>query len=616
PDFVSEMMAMEAAPFVSSTMAMADVMAMDVADGYGATGVFNVAFFGDSITDWEDSFVDALVGMVGSDITLNNFAAGGAGITPASGVPLQDRDNLTELIASVPELVWIMIGGNDILGGATAADYETALDAFVAQLSGLENAPNIVIAAQPPFFAVPLEETGGTPGTVVHQTFRDEWIPAMQRVAANYGATFFDLNSQVTDYPENYPDTLHPNAAGAQSLANLIAPELLSALPAEPFAGGTLPAPGRPAEEEDRDLDDEDDEDDEVFDDENEEEVPDGYTATLVPSRITLDLDGSGPQGLYFAQQAPDFVPIPVGSELAQYLPAEIVGLTNAELQALYGASFSGFVLPSDARSIPEVSGGFIAAAPPAFETFPFPLDPRFDLGGGGMDDDGVEVSEADAAMLARFYIVFYGRMPDEGGFENWITAMEADPTLDENGLARAFAEAEEFQILYGGLAPGDLVQALYQNALNRAPDPEGGAFWEGVLIEDPTLGAMDLALAFVMAEETQALYAEAIDAFLHGEDGMAMEDGEDEDVGEPEEAVIVATSAAEVFQVTEETPFLVIDGFDPSLDRLDLSALSTSFDAIELESTEAGTYMAVNDLEVLLEGVAASSIGADVLIF
>ncbi|MEM1164487.1 MAG: hypothetical protein AAGJ28_26460, partial [Pseudomonadota bacterium] len=44
--------------------------------------------------------------------------------------------------------------------------------------------------------------------------------------------------------------------------------------------------------------------------------------------RITLNIPGYQNTGLFFNAQAPDFVPVPPGSELSRYVPGELVGLT------------------------------------------------------------------------------------------------------------------------------------------------------------------------------------------------------------------------------------------------------------------------------------------------
>ncbi|MEM8699668.1 MAG: G8 domain-containing protein, partial [Pseudomonadota bacterium] len=96
----------------------------------------------------------------------------------------------------------------------------------------------------------------------------------------------------------------------------------------------------------------------------------DGLTAIppmFLQDRITLDIPGYDYVGLYFNAQAPGFVPIPSGSELSRYVPSELVGLTNAELQTRFQISFSDAVQPSGAASDPLVTGGVVGPALASF---------------------------------------------------------------------------------------------------------------------------------------------------------------------------------------------------------------------------------------------------------
>ncbi|MEM6621654.1 MAG: G8 domain-containing protein [Pseudomonadota bacterium] len=94
------------------------------------------------------------------------------------------------------------------------------------------------------------------------------------------------------------------------------------------------------------------------------------------PDRITLEMPGAAPVGLFFGAQGPGFVPIPPGSELSRYTPAELVGLTNAELQEQFGFSFSDALLPPGSTTDPRVSGGFVGPALAPFPAYPPAPDP------------------------------------------------------------------------------------------------------------------------------------------------------------------------------------------------------------------------------------------------
>lgn len=80
-------------------------------------------------------------------------------------------------------------------------------------------------------------------------------------------------------------------------------------------------------------------------------------------------------------------------------------------------------------------------------------------------------------ASLDQLYEDVFGRMPDLEGLSFWATQLAAGASLEV--VAQAMTESTEFVQRYGSAPSNDqLVQELYEGILNRAPDPEGLAFW------------------------------------------------------------------------------------------------------------------------------------------
>lgn len=84
---------------------------------------------------------------------------------------------------------------------------------------------------------------------------------------------------------------------------------------------------------------------------------------------------------------------------------------------------------------------------------------------------------DGNAGQTYRLYRAAFNRQPDGPGLGFWIRSMDGGLTLD--GLARDFARSDEFVRLYGA-APshGQIIQAIYRNVLQRAPDAAGAAYW------------------------------------------------------------------------------------------------------------------------------------------
>ncbi|MEM7526960.1 MAG: G8 domain-containing protein [Pseudomonadota bacterium] len=369
------------------------------------------------------------------------------------------------------------------------------------------------------------------------------------------------------------------------------------------------------------------DEDDEEENDE-EFEPPEGLAAHLLPDRITFAEEGEAPVGLFFDEQAADFVPVPEGSELAFYLPEELVGLTNAEMQDLYGILFGGALIPQGATPDGRVEGGVVGPALPPFETFPPSVSPLIqllqqDLDDDDNDDDGDDDDDddrafdddalsGDAALLAKLYIVLYGRMPDGEGFDFWLDQLSGNASFGISDLAWAFTTAGEFDALYGDATIAEMVTSFYTQAFDRAPDTAGFAFWTDVMARAPELGLVELALSFARSGETDAVHGATIQSFVENRVGEYSD--ADDDNGEPNSGVLQGTAGADQFRFPE-VDYSVVTEFDPALDLIDITGLGTP-DDVEVLAEEDGTTLLLGEGDLFLPGAQADQITPDIFIF
>lgn len=115
------------------------------------------------------------------------------------------------------------------------------------------------------------------------------------------------------------------------------------------------------------------------------------------------------------------------------------------------------------------------------------------------VDDDGAPSTTSPAAQVTRLYDTVFDRAPDDAGLTFWTNALRVGVGLDD--VAELFVASPEFRDRYGDTGAGEFVNLLYQNVLDREPDPEGQAFWtfnlqSGVLERD------DVVLAFSESPE------------------------------------------------------------------------------------------------------------------
>ena len=80
------------------------------------------------------------------------------------------------------------------------------------------------------------------------------------------------------------------------------------------------------------------------------------------------------------------------------------------------------------------------------------------------------------SASIVRMYKAHLDRLPDVGGWRNWLALRRAG--FSALGMAENFGSSPEFTTRYAGLDDEAFVRLVYRNVLRRAPDAGGLAFW------------------------------------------------------------------------------------------------------------------------------------------
>ena len=190
-------------------------------------------------------------------------------------------------------------------------------------------------------------------------------------------------------------------------------------------------------------------------------------------------------------------------------------------------ALITGLVLPASLFSswvLTNNSSAFISVGLDGYDTVYGNAGNDTLLGGAGADtlygeggnDTLLSGPEADFAGQAyRLYEVTLGRGPDPGGFDFWIGQLHGGMSL--NAAASGFTGSPEFQATYGSLDDTQFVTLLYNNALHRAPDPGGLAFWLGQLSTGTSRS--DVVLGFSESPEEQGNQRAGLQDFVHFSD-------------------------------------------------------------------------------------------------
>lgn len=191
-----------------------------------------VAVVGDSITEGisdpadprhKESYPAQLQTLLGGKYRVINYGASGRTLLDSGDSPYTQSPVFIASHQASPNIVLIMLGTNDSKPqNWNAREYESQLTKFVLGYKNLPNHPKIYILTPPAAFANEINASGAV--------IEHEIVPDVSRVAVNTKASVIDIFTVTKDHPEYFPDGVHPNAAGAKVIAQLIAASLTSAV--------------------------------------------------------------------------------------------------------------------------------------------------------------------------------------------------------------------------------------------------------------------------------------------------------------------------------------------------------------------------------------------------
>lgn len=107
--------------------------------------------------------------------------------------------------------------------------------------------------------------------------------------------------------------------------------------------------------------------------------------------------------------------------------------------------------------------------------------------------------------QIQEAYVAVLGRSADVGGLEYW----KKQDFDDINQIYSIFVNSTEGQSIYGGKTNSDIIEIIYNNALGRASDVEGKAYWLKHLDNGLDLGTVIHTIstaAIENKEQTQTL--------------------------------------------------------------------------------------------------------------
>jgi lysophospholipase L1-like esterase len=186
-----------------------------------------VACVGDSITFGagienrdENSYPAQLGKMLGEGWDVRNFGVSGATLLRKGDLPYWEVDSFRAARAYEPDVVVIKLGTNDTkpqnwkYADEFVSDYVDLIEEF----QNLPSHPWVWIC-----YPAPVYETRWG---IREEIVVNEVKPKIDEIARRTGVPVIDLYSALSGMPEVFPDSIHPNAEGAEIMATVIAETL------------------------------------------------------------------------------------------------------------------------------------------------------------------------------------------------------------------------------------------------------------------------------------------------------------------------------------------------------------------------------------------------------
>ena len=197
--------------------------------------VIRVACVGDSITFGSgikdrrhDSYPAVLGRWLGSGWDVRNFGVSGATLLKKGDRPYFKQKDHAEALAFKPDVVVIMLGTNDSKHrGPGSLDADKAVDNWQYKGDYIPDYEELIgefRKANPEVKIYVCLPTPCFPGRwgINNKTIQDEIIPMVRKVAHAEHARIIDLNAALAGKGNLFPDTVHPNPAGAKLMAATI----------------------------------------------------------------------------------------------------------------------------------------------------------------------------------------------------------------------------------------------------------------------------------------------------------------------------------------------------------------------------------------------------------
>ena len=186
-------------------------------------GQKRVACVGDSITygcfvpgqPW-NNYPRQLGRMLGHGYCVGNFGYTNRTALKSGDYPYTAEKLYRKSLAFQPDTVLLMLGSNDTKAANWNAEaYAHDLGALIDSYLELESRPQVFLLLPPPVFPF----CGKVRWDIRSEVLENELLPICRRVAEEKGVPIIDTHSDLAGRKELFMDGCHPNAKGANLIA-------------------------------------------------------------------------------------------------------------------------------------------------------------------------------------------------------------------------------------------------------------------------------------------------------------------------------------------------------------------------------------------------------------
>lgn len=180
--------------------------------------LIRIGTLGDSITKGSPgkNYPEELERMLPVHYLITNYAVPGTCLIKNCNNPIWNYEQFSQLLLDTLDLVIILLGTNDCNyqnSYTRLTDFEKDYSDMISLIQSKYPQPEILLCYPPPIYAESF---------AIDSLIKTVVIPSVDNIASGFKLKVADTHYQVNDYPANYPDRIHPDKAGAATLARII----------------------------------------------------------------------------------------------------------------------------------------------------------------------------------------------------------------------------------------------------------------------------------------------------------------------------------------------------------------------------------------------------------